>query len=221
MDLRAKQLGVDAPTCAMADKFTCWQKTGRRAYASADRMNENYKTFCDKDMQVKKTGDSGYIGSVTYRAGTPDEHVFAVQLSEAYYLGTAQDQIRRDCKEAMDRVISSCDGNDDANPMNWKFGGQWIKGSNTWEVTATGKNRPWPVIQTIDGKCEGWYHGVWSRYGMCGRGWSSYDYGQQTLLPNINHCAGQPSLWKFDYLTSASPPPRVTSGRPALTSLFG
>jgi hypothetical protein len=42
MDLRAKQLGVDAPTCTMADKFTCWQTTGRRAYASADRMNENY-----------------------------------------------------------------------------------------------------------------------------------------------------------------------------------
>jgi hypothetical protein len=67
-------------------------------------------------MQVKKSGNFGYIGSVTYHAGTPDEHVFAVQLSEAYFLNTDQDQIRRDCMEAMDRVINGCDGNDPTNP---------------------------------------------------------------------------------------------------------
>jgi hypothetical protein len=33
MDLRAKKLGATAPNCIIAD-FTCWQKTGRRSYAS-------------------------------------------------------------------------------------------------------------------------------------------------------------------------------------------
>ncbi|POS68608.1 hypothetical protein DHEL01_v212998 [Diaporthe helianthi] len=86
MELRAQVLGVDAGSCPSptADIFTCWQKEGRKAYASADGMNENYKTFCEKDMKlVYRGGSVGYIGSATYHKGTPDEQVFAVQLPES------------------------------------------------------------------------------------------------------------------------------------------
>jgi hypothetical protein len=151
MDMRADILGVTAPECKAVDKFTCWQKTGRRAYASVDRMNINYKQFCNKDMQLIWRGGIGYIGSATYHAGTPDEQVFAVQLGDASS-ASDQDAIRAECLESMDRIINSCDGNDASNPMDWKFGGQWVRGENTWEVTALADYRPWPVIQTPDGK---------------------------------------------------------------------
>ncbi|KAK9414533.1 putative SGNH hydrolase-type esterase domain-containing protein [Seiridium unicorne] len=203
MDVRAKVLGVDSPECKPVDKFTCWQTTGRRAYASPDRMNENYKSFCNKDMQLTLRGEVGWIGSATYHKGTPDEHVFAVQLEASESL-KGSDAIRAECLESFDRLINSCDGNDAANPMDWKFGGQWTRGNNVWEVTAMADYRPWPPVQKADGKCNGWYHGVWSSYEIYGAGFSTYDYGQQTILPNVNKCAGDSSLWKFEYLNPPS-----------------
>lgn len=65
MDVRATVLGVDTPECTPVDKFTCWQQTGRRAYASVDRMNENYKSFCNTDMKLVLRGEVGWIGSAT------------------------------------------------------------------------------------------------------------------------------------------------------------
>ena len=165
MDLRAKALGVKAPDCVKVDKFTCWQATGRRAYASVDRMNENFKDFCDNELQLGRDGNGGAIGSTTYHKGTPDEHIFAVHLGPN---GSKADleKIKAECHDSMDRIINGCDGNDPANPMDWKFGGQWVRGDNTWEVTAMADYRPWPPIKKPDGKCAGWYHGVWSSYEM-------------------------------------------------------
>lgn len=200
MELRAQVLGVDAGSCPVADVFTCWQKEGRKAYASADRMNANYKTFCEKDMKlVYRGGSVGYIGSATYHKGTPDEHVFAVQLSESASTRSEED-IRSECLESMDRIINSCDGNDPGNPMNWKFGGQWQRDDNYWEVTALADNRPWPVIQEPDGSCKGWYHGYWSSYEIYGAGFSDWDHGQKTLWPSANECGGAASMWDFEYL---------------------
>ena len=199
IDMRAKVLGVSGPECAEVNKFTCWQMTGRRAYASADRLNANYQTFCNTDMKLVLHCGIGWIGSATYHRGTPDEQVFAVQLAtDASDQGEAA--IRAECLKSMGRIINGCDGNHPANPMDWKFGGQWVRGENTWEVTAMANYRPWPPIQKPDGTCDGWYHGGWSSYEIYGKGFSTYDYGQQTLLPNINHCAGDASLWTFDYL---------------------
>lgn len=129
--------------------------------------------------------------------------MFAVQL-EASAANTGTDAIRAECLESFDRIINSCDGNDPANPMDWKFGGTWTRGGNTYEVTAMADYRPWPPVQKADGKCDGWYHGVWSSYEMYGAGFSTYDYGQQTLLPNINKCAGDSTLWNFEYLNPPS-----------------
>lgn len=202
MDVRAQVLGITAPECKKVDEFTCWQKTGRRAYASVDRMNTNYKTFCNKDMQVVWRGGIGWIGSATYHKGTPDEHVFAVQLGEdAVAAGT--DSLRAECLESMSTIINSCDGNDPTNPMDWKFGGQWVRGDNTWEVTAMADQRPWPPIQTTTGSCVGWYHILYSSYEIYGAGFSTYDYGQQTLLPAINDCHGTATEWTFKYLDSS------------------
>lgn len=202
MELRAQVLGVDAGSCPSPtdDVFTCWQKDGRKAYASADRMNENYKTFCEKDMKlVYRGGSVGYIGSATYHRGTPDEQVFAVQLPPSAST-RSQEDVRSECLESMERIINSCDGNDPENPMNWKFGGQWQRDENYWEVTALADNRPWPVIQEPDGSCKGWWHGYWSSYEIYGAGFSDSDYGQKTLWPSANECGGAASDWKFEYL---------------------
>lgn len=163
MDLRAIVLGTDVPECVQVDSFKCWQDVGRRAYASVDRMNENYKSFCNKDMSLVWRGGIGWIGSTTYHKGTPDEHVFAVQLGQDA-VASGEDALRAECLDSMSRIINSCDGNDPNNPMDWKFGGQWVRGDNTWEVTAMADQRPWPPVQSTNGSCDGWYHGVWSSY---------------------------------------------------------
>lgn len=199
MDVRATVLGVQAPECKETDQFRCWQDTGRRAYASEERMNANAESFCNKDMQVAWRGGIGYLGSATYHLGTPDEQTFAVQLN-AETVNMDEQELRDLCLESMQRIVNGCDGGDASNPLDWKFGGQWKRGENTWEVTAMAENRPWPVIQEASGKCEGWYHGYWSSYAIYGAGFSSYDYGQKTLLPNVNECAGPSSLWQFKYL---------------------
>ncbi|KAL2125738.1 hypothetical protein VTI74DRAFT_2941 [Chaetomium olivicolor] len=46
--LRAQILGVDDGICSQTrDEFTCWQKEGRKAFVAWDRLNENYKDFCN------------------------------------------------------------------------------------------------------------------------------------------------------------------------------
>lgn len=133
MDARAQVLGVKAPSCEVVDKFTCWQSTGRRSYASADSLDANIKNFCEKDMRVHYMGaQQGWVGSTTYHAGTPDEQVFAARLTGIDSVRDVdQDALRDECTESLKRIIHGCDGNDKANPMNWKFGGQWRKGDNT------------------------------------------------------------------------------------------
>ena len=206
MNLRADILGVDPPpACDVVDKFTCWQKKGSKAYASADRMNANFETFCDEDMKLSYRGaKTGYIGSLTYHKGTPDEHAFSVQLAGDSARDMTTEEVREECRESMDRIINSCDGNDPDNPMNWKFGGQWQRGDHYWEVTALADRRPWPPLKEAVGDCEGWWHGVWSSYELYGGGWSGYDYGQKTLLPAAEACAGESSLWEFEYLDEAT-----------------
>ncbi|OTB01253.1 hypothetical protein M426DRAFT_64490 [Hypoxylon sp. CI-4A] len=195
MDLRAEVLGVEAPRCQNTDVFKCWQKDGRRAYASNDRMNENYQDFCNNFVK-QPPHTVGWSATNTYHKGTPDEHSFTVQLS---------DQVanfnREECLDSMSRIINSCDGNDQTNPMDWKFGGMWRRGEYTYEVNPAADYRPFPVIQKTSGKCVGWYHGAYSSFEIYGSGFSSYDYGQQTLLPSMKGCLGLGvSKWKFDYI---------------------
>lgn len=108
-------------------------------------------------------GGVAWVGCSIYHKGTQDVHVFAVELGEDA-VETGTDSMRAECLESMDRVINSCDGKDPDNLMDWKFGGQWVRGDNTQEVTAMSETRPWPVIQTTRGNCEGWWLNVWSSY---------------------------------------------------------
>ena len=192
IDLRAKVLGLD-PSCAADDEFKCWQKDGRKGYANPDRLNKNYKKFCDDVDPPSNT--KNWKREKTYHDGTPDGHTFLLQLSD-----DASRFDKDECLESFDRIINSCDGNDPDNPMNWKFGGRYVRGAYTYEVNIQRDNRPWPPIKTPTGECEGWYKVFFGEYKMRGAGWSGWDSGQKTLLPKIKGCLGLGvTKWKFEY----------------------
>lgn len=195
VDARAEVLGVSAPECpapAAIDKFTCWQGTGSQSYATNDELNKNYVDFCD--AVTRPTGKMGWSFTKTYNKGTPDETEFLISLSDTSTLFD-----KTECVESMGRIINGCDGNDPKNPMDWKFGGEWVRGDYTFQVNPAG-TRPWPVIQSPGGTCKGWYHGIYSSYTIEGYGFSDHDHGQDTLLSKAKSCVGGGiTSWNFDY----------------------
>ncbi|KAL1952912.1 hypothetical protein VTO42DRAFT_3963 [Malbranchea cinnamomea] len=193
IDLRAKVLDLKPQVCEVTDEFKCWQKEGRTAYATADRLDENYKKFCD-ELEPPDDDRTGWRRTRKFFEGTPDEHEFVVELGE-----NASKYNKKECHESMKRIIHGCDGNDPKNPMNWKFGGRWKRDQYTYEVNPKKDNRPWPLKEPY-GSCKGSYHFVYSSYEIKGAGWSSWDYGQKTLLPNSKGCLGLGiTKWKFEY----------------------
>ncbi|KAI1931951.1 hypothetical protein LOZ66_006276 [Ophidiomyces ophidiicola] len=195
IDLRAKVLGIEPQTCEIADEFKCWQKEGRKGYATADKLNENYKDFCEGIQQPEH--EVGWKSEKTYFKDTPDEQSFLVQL------GPKTAKYKKDeCMQSFERIIHGCDGNDPNNPLNWKFGGRWTRGEYTYELNIKRNNRPWPVIKEPYGKCNGdWkVFGLHSSYEIRGAGFSSWDYGQKTILPSMKGCLGLGiTAWEFDY----------------------
>jgi hypothetical protein len=161
IDLRAKVLGQDPQTCAVTDEFKCWQKEGRKGYATSDKMNENIQAFCD-DVKVPDH-EVGWKWEKTFFAGTPDEHTFTMQLSDK--VGDFDKAI---CLESFERIVNSCDGNDPENPLNWKFGGRWLRDDYTWEINVKRDNRPWPPIKSTHGGCKGNYKFLFSSYSIQG-----------------------------------------------------
>ncbi|GAQ41060.1 esterase family protein [Aspergillus niger] len=193
---RADFLGKRNPICSRGfEEFRCWQNDGRRDYASADLLNKNYKTYCKEVKPPKKTAN--WKDERWFHQQTPETHSFSIQLSDG---ATHFDQGH--CLESFERIINSCDGNDPKNPMNWKFGGRWTRGSYTYEVNiANSFQRPWPPTREVGGFCDSSYKFWYQRYDMRGRGWATWDAGQDTLKPAIISCVGHGLTgWDFQYL---------------------
>lgn len=180
-------------SCDINDEFKCWQKEGRKGYTSPDQLNVNYKNFCD---QVKAPDNTvGWKSEVSYAKDTPDKHSFLLQLSS-----NAGAFNKDECLESFDRIINGCDGNNDQNPMDWKFGGRYVRGEYTYEVNIKRSNRPWLPIKAAYGACEGWYKVFFSSYKLHGAGWSTWDKGEDTIRPSIKGCLGLGiTKWKFQY----------------------
>ncbi|KAK2760014.1 hypothetical protein FQN54_002750 [Arachnomyces sp. PD_36] len=218
IDLRAKVLGIESETCEITDEFKCWQAEGRREYVTQDIINKSFKDFCDDVEQPEHT--VGWKWEKSYWQDTPDHHSIQLQLSEF-----ASDFNKEECLESLDRIVNGCDGNDPDNPMNWKFGGRWRRGEYTYEVNVVSEyERPWPVIQEPYGSCNGDLEFGYSHYhikgtsqtfflfplhlscsssltaGSSGAGWSSWDYGEQTIKPSMQGCLGLGiTAWNFEY----------------------
>ncbi|PYI10812.1 SGNH hydrolase [Aspergillus sclerotiicarbonarius CBS 121057] len=191
---RALILGKSNPTCQRSrDEFRCWQKDGRRDYANAELLYQNYKTYCAEVKRPKNRRN--WKDERWFNTNTPDTHYFSITLSND---ATHYDQAH--CMESFERIITSCDGNDPENPMNWKFGGRWTRGSYTYELNIQSSfKRPWPPTKKVGGSCDGTYKGLFSRYYMRGRGWSTWDSGQDTLVPAIRDCIGLGGLTGFEF----------------------
>ncbi|PWY71579.1 SGNH hydrolase [Aspergillus sclerotioniger CBS 115572] len=182
------------PTCMRhRDEFRCWQKDGRKDYANPDLLYRNYKTYCAEVKRPKNA--KNWKDERWFNSDTPDTHYFSITLSnDATHYDPAH------CMESFERIITSCDGNDPENPMNWKFGGRWTRGSYTYELNVQNSfKRPWPPTKKVGGYCDGRFKGLFSHYNMRGRGWSTWDSGQETLVPAIRKCLGLGGLTGFGF----------------------
>ncbi|KAF7531582.1 hypothetical protein G7054_g8745 [Neopestalotiopsis clavispora] len=187
---RAQILGVDDGICSQThDDFTCWQKEGRKAFVDFERVNENYKDFCD---DVKPPDNTiNWKWEKTYHEGTPDEHTIMLEL-----LDGASSFDKDLCLESLDRIINSCDGGDPNNPLNFKYGGRWVRGNYNYQINPK-KDRN--MITKKDGTCHVWWKVGATDYRVYGRGWASYDWGQDTLLKSMRDCGSAVTGWEFHY----------------------
>jgi hypothetical protein len=195
MDLRSIVLGVTSPACGIKDEFTCFSGTGSQYYVSAERANAHYEEFCKEVEEKHPSNTINWNYPKKYDEGTPDEHEFVVTTGNDV---SAFDKDQ--CVESMKKLINSCDTSD--NPMNWKGGGRYIResGDYTYELNPRRNNRPWPWPRVAYGACQGWYKVFFSHYEVEGAGFSTYDHGQKTMLPNMDSCYGLgTTMWKFDY----------------------
>ncbi|KZL67148.1 esterase family protein [Colletotrichum tofieldiae] len=190
--LRAEVLGQDA-SCKKFDEFHCWQAEGSKAYAHPNVLDKNYQDFCNTLQAPSHV--VGWSIEKSYNQGTPDENTFKIELSEK-----AGSFDKDACLEAFNRIIHGCDGSDSNNPMNWKFGGKWIRGEYTYRVDIKRKNRKWPVYREPVGDCRSQYKVFAQSYFIHGGGWATADFGQDTLKKQAGKCVGStPSAWKFWY----------------------
>ncbi|KFZ09525.1 hypothetical protein V502_08691 [Pseudogymnoascus sp. VKM F-4520 (FW-2644)] len=195
-DARADILG-QGPVCPIIDKTTCYSGQGSKAYASAESLNNQIDDFCSYVKDNVPENESGWTRSKKYYEGTLDEYTMIVSLSD-----NAASFDENECKDAIGTIINGCDvpsGGD--NPMNWKGGGKRVEGEYTYTINIYRTNRPWPPPDEPTQSCEGWYKLIFQSYDIYGAGWATYDYGQKTLMKEVNPCCGSGSLtgWTFDY----------------------
>ncbi|KAM0322464.1 hypothetical protein ACHAQA_009533 [Verticillium albo-atrum] len=193
---KAKQDGKVGEVCEVGtDEFRCWQKDGSKSFVSWDRLDANYKSFCEN---AKAPAHSvNWEIKEPYYEGTPEEFELRIKLSNGAF-----EFDRKLCLESFDRLINSCDGDDPGNPMNWKFGGEWKRGSYLYQINPKKKRE---LLKRSDGRCHSWWKGSHSHYMIDGHGWAGWDHGQETLLPAIKNCVGLGVTdWKFDYYDNPS-----------------
>ncbi|ELR02729.1 hypothetical protein VC83_00834 [Pseudogymnoascus destructans] len=195
-DARASILG-QGPVCPIVDETTCYSGQGSTAYASAESLNNQIDDFCGYVADNVPENESGWIRSKSYYGGTLDEYTMIVSLSDH----AAKFEVGA-CKKAIGTIINGCDvPHGDENPMNWKGGGKRVEGEYTYAINILRTNRPWPPPKKSTQACWGWYKFIFQSYNMYGAGWATYDWGQKSLMKEVNPCCGSGSLtgWTFDY----------------------
>lgn len=192
---QAEKMHTTTPACNIVDELTCHQGSGSKSYASAYSLYMHTADFCKDAVPDLNAQESGSLFSNEYNKDTLDDVVFTVTKDAG-----AVDLTEQACNLAVNRILDGCDGNDDNNPMNWKFGGSYINGAYTYNIAPARTKRPFPVPKEPSAKCTGVYHGFWTRYNIRGAGWATWDKGQKSLRPNSTHCFGLGLTgWWFEY----------------------
>ncbi|CAM1502567.1 Fc.00g073430.m01.CDS01 [Cosmosporella sp. VM-42] len=186
VDIRARVLGQTPDSCKVPDEWTCWSEEGWRAYATASRLDETYRTFCD-EVELEDGGKT----ERTFDEGTPDEHLYFIDLAQ----GVSFDKDR--CKDSFTTIIHSCDTDSDSNPMNWKGGGRWMRDESIFKLNIKRENRP-ARPKEASGHCEGWWKVAYSDYHIQGAGFISWD-GKNDLWQAIDDCAVGITDYHFEY----------------------
>ncbi|KAK4154119.1 SGNH hydrolase-type esterase domain-containing protein [Chaetomidium leptoderma] len=192
MDLRAQVLGATPEVCELTEEFQCWRAGSRQAYVTADRADANFKDFC-ASVEGPGGGYTNWRRSKVYHEGTPDEMEFILDG------GNVDAVNRQECEDAFTKIVHGCDAGDSDNPMNWKFGGLWKKGEYAYDLSPR-RNRNWPPLTAPTGQCTGKYKFLFSDFEIYGAGFSSWDYGQDTMLPKSKGCLGLGvTKWNWQY----------------------
>ncbi|KAB5570388.1 SGNH hydrolase-type esterase domain-containing protein [Coniochaeta sp. 2T2.1] len=195
--VKAKQDGKGGDMCTIGpqEDFKCWQQerggNHQGPFVRWETLDGLYRDFCERDAE-QPPNTINWRFARTYHSGTPEEVEFVIQLSDnAYELNRAE------CVETMYRIINSCDGNDDGNPLNLKFGGRYSRGAYTYEVNPKKDNRVF--FTRVDGNCRGEYKYLFSDFEFEGRGWNGVDAGEKFRNQAKRCVGGGLSKWKFEY----------------------
>ncbi|ELQ37052.1 hypothetical protein MCOR27_005527 [Pyricularia oryzae] len=193
---RAKILGKESCSGEDQDDFKCWSSDGLdfpRPYAGWERLDKTYREFCDNVKAPDNTVN--WEKEESYLVGTVEEHRFKVKLSDR-----ASEWSKDECLEAFKRIIHSCDNGGDSNkqnPMNWKYGGKYKRGSTTYELYPKWER---PTHTRADGMCAYTNNYVFYEYRMMGKGWAGWEWGKDTLLSALKGCKLlTPTAWTFEY----------------------
>lgn len=102
------------------------------------------------------------------------------------------------CNTQLNRISDDCDGNDPANPMNWKGGGQLGLPDALYHINPQALRQPLP--NTPSGSCDVQYKFLFDEFWIWGNGYATWDYGQSDggLLQQVKGCDGL-SDWSFSY----------------------
>ena len=170
-----------APTTPTLPPPKCSGLSSKKYIAQSD-LTSNIEDFCKQaGAQGKQDRGSGSLGR-TFNKDTPEEINLTITWPDGQPLP--------DCSDALKTISDGCDGNDPANPMNWKGGGTVVSGDITWAIQPTALRQPAP--KAPGGLCEG--PGL--QFNLWGVGYSSED-GGSCLKTNFNGCMG--SGYSFNY----------------------
>lgn len=167
---------------------------GSKKYLSQATLNGNIEDFCKQAVKqgVQDPG-SGLLGR-NFNAKTLDEVNIAIEW-------TSGDKVPFDeteCNKRLKAISGGCDGNDPANPMNYKGGGTVSVDKTTYHIDPASSRQALP--NTPGGGCDVQYKFIYDEFWIWGNGYASSDYGQgqDGLLKQLKGCDGLTG-WSFDY----------------------
>ncbi|KAI1358407.1 hypothetical protein F5Y08DRAFT_350892 [Xylaria arbuscula] len=171
-----------------------------KIYMHPDTLVGNIQAFCQTAVaQGVQDKDSGSIFR-NYNPGTLDEVDIAIDWPSGVNIPFDEPE----CNNQLLATSNGCDGNDPANPVNWKGGGTTtITTTNPdlkvlYHITPKAPRQPLP--NTPGGSCNTAYKFLYDEFWIGGNGYATADFGQGSggLLQQLKGCDGLTG-WNFNY----------------------